>query len=83
MFKSVLLLEGNILNLEDNCMEENILDISIQINILESLSRILLEALREGDNLKNFDASNLAKVVLERTVSIKNSLNKIEQNLEI
>ncbi len=64
-------------------MEENILDISIQINILESLSRILLEALREGDNLKNFDASNLAKVVLERTVSIKNSLNKIEQNLEI
>ena len=79
----MLLLEGNILNLEDNCMEENILDISIQINILESLSRILLEALREGDNLKNFDASNLAKVVLERTVSIKNSLNKIEQNLEI
>lgn len=64
-------------------MEENILDISIQINILESLSRILLEALREGDNLKNFDTSNLAKVVLERTVSIKNSLNKIEQNLEI
>ena len=64
-------------------MEENILDISIQINILESLSRILLEALREGDNLKNFDASNLAKVFLERTVSIKNSLNKIEQNLEI
>ena len=79
----MLLLEGNILNLEDNCMEENILDISIQINILESLSRILLEALREGDNLKNFDTSNLAKVVLERTVSIKNSLNKIEQNLEI
>ena len=64
-------------------MEENILDISIQINILESLSRILLEALREGDNLKKFDASNLAKVVLERTLSIKNSLNKIEQNLEI
>ena len=64
-------------------MEENILDISIQINILESLSRILLEALREGDNLKRFDTSNLAKVVLERTVSIKNCLNKIEQNLEI
>ena len=62
-------------------MEENILDISIQINILESLSRILLEALREGDNLKNFDTSNLAKVVLERTVSIKNSLNEIENNL--
>lgn len=62
-------------------MEENLTDLSIQINILESLSRILLEALREGDNLKKFDTSNLAKVVLERTVSIKNCLNKIEHNL--
>ena len=62
-------------------MEENLTDLSIQINILESLSRILLEALREGDNLKKFDTSNLAKVVLERTVSINNCLDKIEHNL--
>lgn len=46
-------------------MNEQLLEISIKINILESLTRILLEAIREDDNLKKFDTSNLAKVVLQ------------------
>ncbi len=64
-------------------MNEQLLEISIKINILESLTRILLEAIREDNNLKNFDTSNLAKVVLQEVITIKNNLNSLEMELGI
>lgn len=64
-------------------MNEQLLEISIKINILESLTRILLEAIREDDNLKKFDTSNLAKVVLQEVITIKNNLNSLEMELGI
>lgn len=64
-------------------MNEQLLEISIKINILESLTRILLEAIREDDNLKKFDTSNLAKVVLQEVITIKNNLNSLEIELGI
>lgn len=64
-------------------MNEQLLEISIKINILESLTRILLEAIREDDNLKKFDTSNLAKVVLQEVITIKDNLNSLEVELGI
>lgn len=64
-------------------MNEQLLEISVKINILESLTRILLEALREDDNLKKFDTSNLAKVVLQEVITIKDNLNSLEVELGI
>lgn len=64
-------------------MNEQLLEISIKINILESLTRILLEAIREDNNLKKFNTSNLAKVVLQEVITIKNNLNSLEIKLGI
>lgn len=64
-------------------MNEQLLEISIKINILESLTRILLEAIREDNNLKKFDTSNLAKIVLQEVITIKNNLNSLEIELGI
>ena len=64
-------------------MNEQLLEISIKINILESLTRILLEAIREDNNLKKFDTSNLAKIVLQEVITIKNNLNSLEMELGI
>lgn len=64
-------------------MNEQLLEISIKINILESLTRILLEAIREDNNLKKFNTSNLAKVVLQEVITIKNNLNSLEIRLGI
>lgn len=64
-------------------MNEQLLEISIKINILESLTRILLEAIREDNNLKKFNTSNLAKVVLQEVITIKNNLNSLEMKLGI
>lgn len=64
-------------------MNEQLLEISIKINILESLTRILLEAIREDNNLKKFNTSNLAKVVLQEVITIKNNLNSLEMELGI
>lgn len=64
-------------------MNEQFLEISIKINILESLTRILLEAIREDNNFKKFDTSNLAKIVLQEVITIKNNLNSLEIELGI
>ena len=64
-------------------MNEQLLEISIKVNILESLTRILLEAIREDNNLKKFNTSNLAKVVLQEVITIKNNLNSLEIELGI
>ena len=61
-------------------MEERLQDISIKINILDSLSRILLEIIRNGDNLKSFDSANLALVVHKNIQDIKEELNTLEIN---
>ncbi len=64
-------------------MEEKFIDICVQLNILESLSRILLEAIRDGDNLKMYDISNLALVVLNETTKLKENVNSIELDMGI
>ena len=64
-------------------MEEKFIDISVQLNVLESLSRILLEAIRDGENLKVYDTSNLALTVLNEVVRLKNNVNNIELDMGI
>lgn len=64
-------------------MEEKFIDIGIQLNVLESLSRILLEAIRDGENLKDYDISNLALIVLGEVTKLKNNVNSIELDMGI
>lgn len=64
-------------------MEEKFIDIGIQLNVLESLSRILLEAIRDGENLKDYDISNLALIVLGEVTKLKNNVNSIELEMGI
>ena len=64
-------------------MEEKFIDIGVQLNVLESLSRILLEAIRDGENLKDYDISNLALIVLGEITKLKNNVNSIELEMGI
>ena len=64
-------------------MEEKFIDIGVQLNVLESLSRILLEAIRDGENLKDYDISNLALIVLGEVTKLKNNVNSIELDMGI
>lgn len=64
-------------------MEERLLSISSQLNVVESLSRILLEVIRDGENIKEFDSSNLASVVLNEILKIKDEINELELDLGI
>ena len=64
-------------------MEEKFIDIGVQLNVLESLSRILLEAIRDGENLKDYDISNLALIVLSEVTKLKNNVNSIELDMGI
>ncbi len=64
-------------------MEEKFIDIGVQLNVLESLSRILLEAIRDGENLKDYDISNLALIVLGEVTKLKNNVNSIELEMGI
>ena len=64
-------------------MEEKFIDIGVQLNVLESLSRILLEAIRDGENLKDYDISNLALIVLGEVTKLKNNVNNIELDMGI
>ena len=55
-------------------MEEKFIDIGVQLNVLESLSRILLEAIRDGENLKDYwkvcPESCLRQYVTEKILKI-------------
>lgn len=63
-------------------MEEDIIEIGVSINILESLVKILLES-SECDNIKKYDNENLAHVILEKIVNIKEKVNLMEEKMEI
>lgn len=64
-------------------MDDKLIDLSVHIDIIESLSRILFEIIREGDNLKKFDTGNLAKIVLSEIIKVKAEFNDIEKYLGI
>lgn len=64
-------------------MEDKLLSISSQVNIIESLSRILLEIIRDGQNIKKFDSANLAQIILNEILKVKNDINNIELELGI
>ena len=59
------------------------LKISSQLNIIESLSRIMLEITRDGENIKKFDSTNLAQIILNEILKVKNDINDVELELGI
>ncbi len=64
-------------------MEERLLNLSSQLNVIESLSRILLEIIRDGQNIKKFDSANLAQIILSEILKVKNDINDMELELGI
>ncbi len=64
-------------------MEEKLINISAQLNIVESLSRILLEIIQDGENLKKADTNNLSRIILNEIIKIKNNINELEVEMGI
>lgn len=62
---------------------EKMYDIGIDLNIIESLSRILLEAIREGSNLEYYDTGNLSSVLQQKIVQTSREFNLIHKILGI
>ncbi len=64
-------------------MEEKLLSISSQVNVIESLLRILLEIIRDGQHIKKFDSANLAQIILNEILKVKSDINDVELELGI
>lgn len=58
------------------------MNVGIELDKLDSLSRILLECIQEGVNLKPWDNENLSRVMAEKISYIKSNFNTIEDILE-
>ena len=59
-------------------IENRMLEIGIDLNKLESLSRILLNSIRFEENLKDWDAENLSQVLLENCFKQSKNLMKLK-----
>jgi hypothetical protein len=58
-------------------------EIGVDLNILGSLSRILIESMGEDCNLKYFDAENLASVLRQKIASTGYKYEAIIRKLNI
>lgn len=58
--------------------EEKLLEIGVELNKIDSLARILLECMRNDENLKFYDAENLLSVLAQNINDIKEKFNSIE-----
>ena len=59
-------------------IREEMIDIGIELNKIESLSGILINCIRESENLKSWDAENLSLVLSHRIYETKQKINAIE-----
>ncbi len=63
-------------------IEEQLINIGIELNKLESLSRILLNCIRCDDNLKKRDIESLSSVLSQKIISTKQKFNDAEKILK-
>lgn len=63
--------------------EEKMFDINCDINEIGSLARILLEIMRNGENLKYYDTENLAITLNSKIKETKEKFNSLERELQI
>ena len=64
-------------------IEYKLLKVGTELSTIKSLSRILLECLYNGENLKPWDAQSLAEVLDRKIYRTKKLFGKIERVLEI
>lgn len=64
-------------------IEDKMIQVGINLNKLESLSRILLDSIRDPLNLKEWDAANLCAVLQEELTRTKHKFNNIEMIMKI
>lgn len=58
-------------------------DISIELNVIQSLSRVLNQAINDNSNLKYFDIDNLSNLLTEKIIDIESQFESIVKRLEI
>lgn len=66
-----------------NKIKNQMIDVGIDLNMLESLSRILIDSIRDPINLKKWDAENLSLLMSEKIIGTKQKFNNIEKILKI
>lgn len=64
-------------------IEEKLLEIGIELNKIDSLARILLECIRNDENLKFYDAENLLSVLAQNINNTKEKFNSLELEIGI
>jgi len=64
-------------------IENRMLQIGVELNKLESLSRILVHCLNSTESLKTWDTENLSFVLLEKLTTTKQKFNDIEVIMKI
>lgn len=64
-------------------IEKQMMNVGINLNKIESLSRILFCHINLDDNLKKWDIENLSAVLLEKSIKTKQEFNNIEKIMNI
>lgn len=64
-------------------IEKQLLKLGSNLNQLESLSRILLECIRNNENLKFYDVENLAYILNKNIKKVNKRFNFIETELNL
>jgi len=64
-------------------IEKQIINVGIDLNKIESLSRILSHCILFGEDLKNWDVENLSLILHEKLLNTKQKFNNIERIMKI
>jgi hypothetical protein len=64
-------------------VKEQMLQVGVNLNKIESLSRILLHCIRFDENLKCWDTENLSSVLFDKLITTKQKFNDIEKIMKI
>jgi hypothetical protein len=64
-------------------IETLMVEVGVDLNKIESLSRILLHCLRYEEDLKSWDTENLSSVLFGKLIAIKQKFNNIERIMKI
>jgi hypothetical protein len=64
-------------------IKNKMINVGVDLNNLESLSRILIHCIRFNENLKNWDVENLSLVLSKKILKTKQKFNNIEKIMKI
>jgi len=64
-------------------IKNQMINVGINLNKLESLSRVLFHCTVSDENLKEWDNENLSLILLEKLIETKQKFNNIETIMKI